>query len=294
MFQYSFCSYSTDCTIFLQKVYKSFNTASVLIQLGCHSYSFLAFVSFNTASVLIQPVSNFYNFLVISFQYSFCSYSTYVICQNKKDFHCFNTASVLIQLFLCDIIIISSTVSIQLLFLFNKQRLVKKQRDQSFNTASVLIQLYCSPSSNTQISWFQYSFCSYSTHFDQHRYSSYYVSIQLLFLFNNGDSAGSDTKSLFQYSFCSYSTYKFLPLSSEEIRFNTASVLIQLLRLQCCTACHPRFNTASVLIQQNWIVSKTFIHTGFNTASVLIQPEWCCINSYQGWRFNTASVLIQP
>ena len=104
---------------------------------------------------------------------------------------------------------------------------MKDSTDRSFNTASVLIQRKISElSSRTDL--FQYSFCSYST---VHCVSAFYFCS-------------------FQYSFCSYSTGKELSLEFLEQRFNTASVLIQLLLLTSAPSISFCFNTASVLIQQ--------------------------------------------
>ena len=119
--------------------------------------------SFNTSSVLIQPCR-----IYPPFPY-FCR---------------FNTASVLIQLITPIFSKKFSSVSIQLLFLFN--------------LTSVNI-------SNWNIA-FQYSFCSYSTptqiskRFSYARFNTASVLIQ-----QDGElETGKDL--LFQYSFCSYST----------------------------------------------------------------------------------------
>ena len=98
MFQYSFCSYSTDTTKAGFKAMGRFNTASVLIQqFEATKYSVEYIVSiqllflfnakgtattnapfrgFNTASVLIQLLFDEIGDEEALFQYSFCSYST--------------------------------------------------------------------------------------------------------------------------------------------------------------------------------------------------------------------------
>ena len=56
----------------------SFNTASVLIQQNCPNISYADNNSFNTASVLIQQENGDLLAQRMLFQYSFCSYSTFV------------------------------------------------------------------------------------------------------------------------------------------------------------------------------------------------------------------------
>ena len=117
------------------------------------------------------------------FQYSFCSYSTMLVDMDNEIFDCFNTASVLIQHFICSQCpkiywfqysfcsystcifkkrFWTKDVSIQLLFLFNFLFVGIRIPDTCFNTASVLIQL-CSITLHRGNRKFQYSFCSYST-----------------------------------------------------------------------------------------------------------------------------------
>ena len=119
-FQYSFCSYSTSPICSPRSSNPCFNTASVLIQQHCPAKHIKSRYCFNTASVLIQLSINFLKKYFSEFQYSFCSYSTYLHCNVNHKQNSFNTASVLIQ------------------------RLKTEQRVEHiicFNTASVLIQL---------------------------------------------------------------------------------------------------------------------------------------------------------
>ena len=161
LFQYSFCSYSTIWDYYEKKGCKSFNTASVLIQLKMAMYSKDG-LRFNTASVLIQQYLTPYIGLCKMFQYSFCSYSTY-----KRSIHWYSI----------------DWVSIQLLFLFNFTLIC-------FAVVTLMFQYsfcsYSTGSANPEVKecWFQYSFCSYSTKKLQVGGRSCEVSIQLLFLFN--------------------------------------------------------------------------------------------------------------
>ena len=77
----------------------------------------------------------------MAFQYSFCSYSTFGVPSRVKPESSFNTASVLIQQNINWEYEGTTHVSIQLLFLFNRNH----------------------PFQSSRNALFQYSFCSYST-----------------------------------------------------------------------------------------------------------------------------------
>ena len=118
---------------------------------------------------------------------------------------CFNTASVLIQLYCALQSSATLRVSIQLLFLFNIQVLSACLNGCGFNTASVLIQLRVNTETVSK-SAFQYSFCSYSTlfcHFSEKNKESFNTASVLIQHLNPYLFSFSI---LFQYSFCSYST----------------------------------------------------------------------------------------
>ena len=142
---------------------RSFNTASVLIQLFFQKPNQPKPNCFNTASVLIQRTENQLWVQLTLFQYSFCSYSTQTKCQRS----------------------LRQVVSIQLLFLFNSVRKQKRECMLCFNTASVLIQLCVC----VQLLQTVHSFNTASVLIQQsyRRWSrrSKIVSIQLLFLFNS-------------------------------------------------------------------------------------------------------------
>ena len=123
------------------------------------------------------------------------------------------------------------------------------------------------------INLFQYSFCSYSTSC----YSSWawngFVSIQLLFLFNEKTLKSGKVAEGFQYSFCSYSTkakcftsqlllrfqYSFCSYStkSEDGMSSHNAVSIQLLFLFNEITIHKRSRRAKVSIQLLFLVNKT-------------------------------------
>ena len=141
MFQYSFCSYSTELFLTMEKWRYSFNTASVLIQQFVRVVTVEA-DSFNTASVLIQRIfctrpkiqifvsiqllflfnvlllHTFSLSYIVSIQLLFLFNS--FLSKSRLEFMCFNTASVLIQLHGSAFHLSTILVSIQLLFLFNK------------------------------------------------------------------------------------------------------------------------------------------------------------------------------
>ena len=142
------------------------------------------------------------------FQYSFCSYSTRREKVKQSYHESFNTASVLIQQGMKGFVLGGIKVSIQLLFLFNKQ-----QRENKYLQRDVSIQLLFLFNSE-----------------EMQSLHKNIVSIQLLFLFNVGQNLTIDTDRsfntasvliqlikqsieekvyLFQYSFCSYSTINF-------------------------------------------------------------------------------------
>ena len=205
-------------------------------------------------------------------------------------------------------------VSIQLLFLFNMDAGQALGRRTEFQYS------FCSYSTKYgmkfyKVDWFQYSFCSYSTRtytaeditnyrfntasvlIQQNRIASCcwfeVVSIQLLFLFNNGSFRSVRKWLVFQYSFCSYSTL-LLRFACLLLRFNTASVLIQQKEYLMQQHRWLGFNTASVLIQRDSERLQIIIDYGFNTASVLIQQKLRRKAQIRYSSFNTASVLIQP
>ena len=98
------------------------------------------FKSFNTASVLIQLQMEDMENMDLMFQYSFCSYSTQNTLALLPAMRSFNTASVLIQRKHVGRHGQRDFVSIQLLFLFNLGKTVPGDFSSGFNTASVLIQ----------------------------------------------------------------------------------------------------------------------------------------------------------
>ncbi len=153
-FQYSFCSYSTTCSSFA-----------------------LRFVSL--------------------FQYSFCSYSTRREKVKQSYHESFNTASVLIQQGMKGFVLGGIKVSIQLLFLFNKQ-----QRENKYLQRDVSIQLLFLFNSE-----------------EMQSLHKNIVSIQLLFLFNTEDCSSLQAAFTFQYSFCSYSTHFRQSISGSGVRF---------------------------------------------------------------------------
>ena len=211
-FQYSFCSYSTIGTWRNFGERHCFNTASVLIQRNHHHNSF------EDSKVSIQLLFLFNSHprsfvpLFHLFQYSFCSYSTPIPAHSFPFFICFNTASVLIQqaaLFPQNFIDQSfNTASV----LIQLEKGCNLSVSLGFNTASVLIQQKCGMKFY-KVDWFQYSFCSYSTFCLGVRRIFYKVSIQLLFLFNMEILSAVLPPLMFQYSFCSYSTRKLTALS---------------------------------------------------------------------------------
>ena len=140
---------------------------------------------FNTASVLIQLLFPCILHILGVFQYSFCSYSTFLRLGFLIPNFSFNTASVLIQ---------------------RETKIYFRNIFQCFNTASVLIQPRLITNPLCQNVRFQYSFCSYSTRTRNIRRKNSSVSIQLLFLFNYQERIVMINKLMFQYSFCSYST----------------------------------------------------------------------------------------
>ena len=206
MFQYSFCSYST-CLL----IRNSIGNPNVSIQLLFLFNAQLILlrrnqIGFNTASVLIQLATLINRIQGTLFQYSFCSYSTeearkelewqkvsiqlLFLFNREKLTHQrrkkgFNTASVLIQQISCAVIPCIVFVSIQLLFLFNRK--LKKKKSVGRKVSIQLLFLF-----NV---FLQCSYCQ-----------KLVVSIQLLFLFNILFPENGFKKIKFQYSFCSYST----------------------------------------------------------------------------------------
>ena len=104
--------------------------------------AYVSTINFNTASVPIQRhIGSSYSYKM-SFQYSFCSYSTSF--GGLPRYRIFR-------------------ISIQLLFLFNWHLNQNKTLPgKNFNTASVPIQQTCVEGTFEEHG-FQYSFCSYST-----------------------------------------------------------------------------------------------------------------------------------
>ena len=116
-----------------------------------------SFCSYSTAQLIQNHNSQ------VEFQYSFCSYSTYSEYYEGEFTDCFNTASVLIQLFLHAVPLEFPCVSIQLLFLFNKYRRATSQK--LFSVSIQLLFLFNMDAGPDKLAslTFQYSFCSYST-----------------------------------------------------------------------------------------------------------------------------------
>ena len=141
----------------------SFNTASVLIQLMSHQ------VQIKLMEVSIQLLFLFNKYIKLEiekidkFQYSFCSYSTGEIYLGKEIKQSFNTASVLIQ---------HSVEEVLSIFwiCFNTASVLIQQRSKKprFIPTPVSIQLLflfnsiVTPTTENRL-MFQYSFCSYST-----------------------------------------------------------------------------------------------------------------------------------
>src|SRR5699024_1359012 len=118
MFQYSFCSYSTNAMPYIEEITR--------FQYSLCSYS-----------------TDYFDLLknnLTRFQYSFCSYSTQTDWKDKK-------IVVMFQYSFCSYSTMSKVrskdaqfVSIQLLFLFNPTANINLLANVGFNTASVLIQ----------------------------------------------------------------------------------------------------------------------------------------------------------
>ena len=183
MFQYSFCSYSTQIKLKRSGWKRCFNTASVLIQqsilvmrMQIYSVSIQLLFLFNIVPHFLS--SNLYRFNTAS-----------VLIQRRwqqrrrNQPNCFNTASVLIQL-------LRLAMEIAVLKRFNTASVLIQRVllgfmyswAACFNTASVLIQ-HKNKLFKSILYRFQYSFCSYST--------------------SAGALSGVFCSS-FQYSFCSY------------------------------------------------------------------------------------------
>ncbi len=205
-FQYSFCSYSTRERVFTISILEGFQysfcsySTTGSFELATTSKLFqYSFCSYSTSSRVFRKEKSYqfqYSFCSYStdgeeiicafedlFQYSFCSYSTqrwrFVRLRRKKFQYSFCSYSTVDRDGAVDRI-----VSIQLLFLFNKQDPDWKEDKNSFNTASVFIQPEATTKGANE-AMFQYSFCFYST-------------------VPSGKIEVDNPK--FQYSFCFYST----------------------------------------------------------------------------------------
>ena len=215
MFQYSFCSYSTEHSPTKMTWFICVSIQLLFLFNRYNSFELYLLLCFNTASVLIQHRGGtwhnthtrvsiqllfLFNFAICQFphlpfwfQYSFCSYSTLEKSQLGKE----------------------RNVSIQLLFLFNP--LIQKNYliGFSFNTASVLIQ----QSIYIEIYPILDSFNTASVLIQRNKYSIkiqfIVVSIQLLFLFNKYGMKFYKVDCEFQYSFCSYSTSNYKRILNE-------------------------------------------------------------------------------
>ena len=206
-------------------------------------------LGFNTASVLIQRGLFRTSKSGKTFQYSFCSYSTWLFrwfCSSNHVsiqllflfnfcFQAFYFPVTLFQYSFCSYstIVLSQkrrlriNVSIQLLFLFNRKM-------NMFGRKSIKFQYsFCSYSTDwfhlpiDYMGLFQYSFCSYSTIISESSClsSSGFNTASVLIQRKKRDFEVENL--VFQYSFCSYSTIEIENLLKQILSFNTASVLIQ-------------------------------------------------------------------